>query len=214
MHSRARWIPAGLLVAGCLVNGVIAGRRIGPVPLRAPLSTVGVELRGLRPTDDTVATDVRRVAGMSSYILRSYGPAAAAPLFSVYVGYYDDQHQGKTIHSPKNCLPGDGWEPVESGPITIATASGPVTVNRYRVAKEGYSAMVYYWYQGRGRVAHDEFRVKYELLRDAALRGRTEEALVRIVVPVTGENVAAADTIARGLVAPLVAAMDQVLPTY
>jgi hypothetical protein len=42
---------------------------------------------------------------------------------------------------------------------------------------------VYYWYQGRGRVAASEYQVKWELLRDAALRARTEEAMVRIVVP-------------------------------
>jgi EpsI family protein len=213
MHSATRWIPAGLLAAGCLVNTTVAGRRVGPVPLRAPLTTVGAELRSFPAVDDTVATDVRLVAGMSSYVLRSYGPATA-PLFSLYVGYYDEQRQGKSIHSPKNCLPGDGWEPVESGTVTVPTAGGAVTVNRYRVAKNGYSAVVYYWYQGRGRVASNEFRVKFELLRDAALRGRTEEALVRIVVPVAGDDAASADKVARDLVAPLVASMDRVLPLY
>ena len=158
-----------------------------------------------------MTTAERRVAGMSSYILRNYGPVAA-PLFSVYVGYYDEQRQGKSIHSPKNCLPGDGWEPVEASPVAVATTSGLVTVNRYRVAKHNYQSLVYYWYQGRGRVAHDEFRVKFDLLRDAALRGRTEEALVRIVVPVYGDDVAAADKIARQMVSPLVADMDRVLP--
>ena len=211
MPSRSRWIPAVLFSAGCLVNAIVAARRAGPIPLRAELSTVATRLHGFAATDDTVSTAVRRVAGMSSYILRDYGPAAA-PLFSVYVGYYDEQRQGKSIHSPKNCLPGDGWESVEAGAIAVATTSGTVTVNRYRVAKNNYASMVYYWYQGRGRVAHDEFRVKFDLLRDAALRGRTEEALVRIVVPIHGNDVAMADSLARRLVSPLVADMDRVLP--
>ena len=211
MSSRMRWVPAALLAAGCLVNAVVAARRAGPMPLLAPLATVATSLNGLPATDDTVTTAERRVAGMSSYILRDYGPAAA-PLFSVYVGYYDEQRQGKSIHSPKNCLPGDGWEAVEASAITVPTAAGAVTVNRYRVAKHSYESLVYYWYQGRGRVAHDEFRVKFDLLRDAALRGRTEEALVRIVVPVHGNDVASADHVAEGLVAPLVADMDRVLP--
>jgi EpsI family protein len=211
MLSRSRWIPAILLSAGCVVNAVIAARRAGPIPLRAPLSTVASRLDGLTGTDDTVTTAERRVAGMTSYIVRDFGPAAD-PLFSVYVGYYDEQRQGKSIHSPKNCLPGDGWEPVEANSIAIATASGAVVVNRYRVAKHNYEALVYYWYQGRGRVAHDEFRVKLDLFRDAALHGRTEEALVRIVVPVHGNDVAAADRLAQTLVSPLVADMDRVLP--
>ena len=86
------------------------------------------------------------------------------------------------------------------------------TVNRYRVAQAGKSAIVYYWYQGRGRVAHDEFKVKYELLRDAAIHGRTEEALVRIVVPVTTGSVTEADLLARRIAPALMAEVDRVLP--
>jgi EpsI family protein len=211
MSSRSRWIPAILLSAGCLVNGVLSARRAGPMPLRGELSTVGARLEGLTQSDDTVSTAERRVAAMTSYIVRDYGPPAA-PLFSVYVGYYDEQRQGKSIHSPKNCLPGDGWEAVEASAVAVPTTTGTVTVNRYRVAKHNYEAMVYYWYQGRGRVAYNEFRVKLDLLRDAALHGRTEEALVRIVVPIQGNNVATADRLARVLVSPLVADMDRVLP--
>jgi hypothetical protein len=52
------------------------------------------------------------------------------------------------------------------------------------LANQSARALVYYWYQGRGRTEASEYRVKWNLLRDAALRGRTEEALVRIVVPI------------------------------
>jgi EpsI family protein len=212
MLNSQRWIPAGMLAAGCLVNGTVLARRAGPIPLRAPLTTVATTMRGLRAIDDTFPSDQVRVAAMSTYILRLYGDREN-PLFTVYVGYYDEQRQGKSIHSPKNCLPGDGWEPVEQSLVTLPVGASLVTVNRYRVVNHGHNALVYYWYQGRGRVASNEFRVKYELLRDAALHGRTEEALVRIVVPVTNNQVAAADSVARDVVAPLVTQMKQVLPT-
>lgn len=215
MGNRTRWIPAMLFLGGCALNAIVTARRAGPMPLRAPLATIASRINGLTATDDSVPADERRVAGMSSYILRDYGTPgalASASLFSIYVGYYDEQRQGKSIHSPKNCLPGDGWEAVEAGAVTMTTATGVVTVNRYRVAKHNNEALVYYWYQGRGRVAHDEFRVKFELLRDAALHGRTEEALVRIVVPVLNGDVAAADRTARSVVSPLVGDVDRVLP--
>ena len=211
MSNGLRWLPGGLLLAGCLLNGAIVARRSGPVPLRGPIESVAPELMGTKAIDRRVTDDVRRVAGMTSYIMREYNPPNGTP-FSVYVGYYDEQRQGKSIHSPKNCLPGDGWEPVESGVATIATSSGDIVVNRYRVAKPGQQALVYYWYQGRGRVAHDEMRVKYELLRDAALHGRTEEALVRIVVPVTGTAVGPADQLARQIAPVLVSDVNRILP--
>lgn len=213
MTGTTRWIPAALLTIGCVLNSTLAARRAESVPLRAPVSTVAPTLLGVAAVEDSVDAAQRRVAGMSSYILRQYSPEGYAP-FSVYVGYYDEQHQGKSIHSPKNCLPGGGWEPVESGATTVQTPSGPVTVNRYRIANNGAEALVYYWYQGRGRVAHDELRVKFELLRDAVLRGRTEEALVRIVVELKGRDVAGADRIAQAVIPTLVQQVNGVLPLF
>jgi EpsI family protein len=131
--------------------------------------------------------------------------------FSVYVGYYDRQVQGKTIHSPKNCLPGAGWEGVSAREEQLQVGSGRVPVNRYTLVNSGSKAVVYYWYQGRGRVESNEYRVKLQLLRDSALRGRSEEALVRVVVPVLGSEADAAE-LARRVSARLVPEMFRVLP--
>ena len=57
-------------------------------------------------------------------------------------------------------------------------------MNRYVLKNGAATAVVYYWYQGRGRVVANEYAVKWNLLRDAAVAGHTEEALVRVVVPV------------------------------
>ncbi|MGH7583351.1 MAG: exosortase C-terminal domain/associated protein EpsI [Gemmatimonadales bacterium] len=209
-----RWTPAAILFVGFALNGVLIARRATSTPLRAPITRVAPSLLGAVATDDTVDTDQRLVAGMTNYVFRVYTPAGR-PTFSVYVGYYDEQHQGKTIHSPKNCLPAAGWEPVDAGVGTYPTASGPVTINRYRIANGGEQALVYYWYQGRGRVAHDELRVKYELFRDAVLRGRTEEALVRIVVPLSPTiDAPAADRLAHDIVPTLVHDVYQVVPAW
>lgn len=211
MADWQRWIPASLLAVGALGNSVLLARRADSTPLIGPIESVAVTALGLPGTTIIIDTAEQRVAGMTSYVLREFTPPGEGA-FSIYVGYYDEQHQGKTIHSPKNCLPGGGWEPVEAGTLTIATASGSATVNRYRVAQAGKSAIVYYWYQGRGRVAHDEFRVKYELLRDAAIHGRTEEALVRIVVPMATGNAADADLLARQVAPALIAEVNRILP--
>lgn len=213
MRRWQSWIPAGLLAGGALLNGFLLARRVEAMPLRQPISAITADLLGVHGRDTVVDEASRRVAGMTSYILRNYDRPDGSS-FSVYVGYYDSQRQGKSIHSPKNCLPGSGWEPVEQGTVPMDTPLGPVQVNRYRVVNAGNTAIVYYWYQGRGRIAANEFRVKFDLLRDAALRGRTEEALVRIVVPVSQGNIAAADSLARAVVGPLAASVDRVLPAW
>ncbi|HEY7026910.1 MAG TPA: EpsI family protein [Gemmatimonadales bacterium] len=178
MIALTRWIPAILLGAGCLLT--LGVNRQRDMPLAEALDSIPMTLGGRTGRDLEIAEEERVAAGMTSYIFRvsEEGPS---PL-SVYVGYYDHQTQGKTIHSPKNCLPGSGWEALEAAPITLTTASGVVTVNRYLLQNKDQQALVFYWYQGRGRVAASEYQVKWELLRDAALRGRSEEALVRVVV--------------------------------
>ena len=204
-----RWIPAFLLGIGCLLTLGVDRQRY--MPLAQPLDSIPMTLGGRSGKDFEIAENERVAAGMTSYIYREFdeGPSP----ITVYVGYYDHQTQGKTIHSPKNCLPGSGWEALEAAPIAVTTTGGPVTVNRYLLQNKNQQALVFYWYQGRGRVAANEYQVKWELLRDAALRGRSEEALVRLVV-FLNENVTESQAIeeASRVAADLVPAVFRSLP--
>jgi EpsI family protein len=128
------------------------------------------------------------------------------------VGYHARQVRGQSIHSPRNCLPGSGWEALANTTSVIQTANGPVEVNRYLVHRKGQSALVVYWYQGRGRIESNEYRVKWNLLVDAALRRRSEEALVRVMVPVQGSEPEALK-VAEQVAAELVSAVGRALPS-
>ncbi|HLG06096.1 MAG TPA: EpsI family protein [Gemmatimonadales bacterium] len=185
------------------------------VRLREPLGTISVEVETFTGRDRAMSQEERQVAGVDDYLLRDYERPEGGLAYSMYVGYYEQQTQGRTIHSPRNCLPGAGWEPVSVSPVPISLEQGPVTVRRYVLAKGASRALVYYWYQGRGRVASDEYRVKLDLLADAVLRGRTEEALVRIVVPITEEGrESGADSVAIQAARALIPALDRVLPEF
>ena len=226
MADVVKFVPAVLLGAGVLlISGLRDQQRVPP---RAPMARVAVAAPGYQVKEVIVPEAERKIAGMSDYTMRFFQRDSTDPGFSVYVGYYDYQVQGKTIHSPKNCLPGAGWEPVQSGTRWLAMPGvmpgvDSVPVNRYYLAKEGAKALVYYWYQGRGRVEANEYKVKWNLLRDAGVFGRTEEALVRIVVPIHPAvlrdpaklKVAqdAADSLATGVARQLVPGVNQVLPT-
>ena len=195
------WLPAAVLVAGCVL--VVGQREQLVAPLAEPLATLSRGFEGLPSKDVTIDAEQQRVAGMSNYLMRVFR-RDTLDVMSLYVGYYDYQRQGKSIHSPKNCLPGAGWEPMTQGVVTVVVNGVGHPVNRYLLGKGAARALVYYWYQGRGRVESSEYRVKWELMRDAALTGRTEEALVRLVIPLAPDGKATQ---------PLAVALRKVLPT-
>jgi EpsI family protein len=195
-----RYLPVVILSIG-----VAALYQIGTqaeTPLRASLDSIPREFGGYTARDQVVSPEEQRVAGMDTYLMRAY--IRDSTYFSLYVGYYEAQGQGKSIHSPKNCLPGAGWEPLENGTRPVQVAGQALTVNRYVLQKGNTRAVVYYWYQGRGRVSWNEYAVKWELLRDKALHGRSEEALVRIVVPINPDAPDAADTLAASVAADII----------
>lgn len=217
-----KFLPVAVLGLGVLlVSGMREQYAVEPV---RPMATIPASINGIVGKSLVIDSAERRVAGMTDYSLRTYGPDSAY-LFTTYVGYYDRQVQGKAIHSPKNCLPGAGWE-VMSAERLSADEMGAKggSINRVLLANQGVRALVYYWYQGRGRVEASEYKVKWNLLRDAAVDGRTEEALVRIVVPLaralkseTKEQqaaaFAAADSIASSVSRELLPAVGQVMPS-
>ena len=195
----ARWTPAALLAIGSLVTVGMDTQRA--VPLERELAdAVPSDLAGFVATDRPISDEELRAVGVSDYLFRVFMPveservpaaplaAAAGAPFSLYVGYYERQERGRTIHSPKNCLPGAGWEALTSTTREVRVGSREHTVNQYLIQRGEQQAMVLYWYQGRGRVEANEYRVKFDLLRDTAFRGRSDEALVRIVVPVDGSQ--------------------------
>jgi EpsI family protein len=219
MREITNFVPAAILLTGALlVSGV---REQLKVPSRAPMKAVQLDAPGYVTGDIVVPEQERKIAGMSDYVMRSY-TRDSMDVFSIYVGYYDYQAQGKTIHSPKNCLPGAGWEQMQGGVMPVTADGRTVEVNRFLMANKGARALVYYWYQGRGRIEANEYKVKWNLLRDAAIRRRTDEALVRIVIPLppsrpgidngTDPTVAAADKRALEMAAQLVSRVDKVLP--
>jgi EpsI family protein len=214
MSRPVAWLPAFLMGVGALFTvGVNLQRAL---PLREPLTAaVPLEMAGGVGVDAALSEEEARVAGVTAYLLRSYEPrdtAGGSLPFSVYVGYYDGQTNGKTIHSPKNCLPGAGWEALASTRVQLETSAGPVQVNRYLLQNKEARALVLYWYQGRGRVEGNEYRVKWDLLRDAALRQRSDEALVRIVVPLGGGEERAFNVAAQAA-ALLIPAVYNALPS-
>jgi EpsI family protein len=177
-------LSAGFLLATLLV---VQFRSPGEaIQMRQPFSTFPTRLGAWRGQEDTIlAPDVLSMLKMSDYLMRRYDDAGGHPIW-LYVGYWQSQRKGGDIHSPKNCLPGGGWEPIEASRLSIRVPGrdAPISVNRYLIQKDNRMQVTLYWFQTQGKVVAGELGAKIELVRNALFRNRTDGALVRLSAPV------------------------------
>jgi EpsI family protein len=132
-------------------------------------------------------SDVLGVLQMSDYLMRRYTDSTGRNLW-LYVGYWVSQGGGAVPHSPKSCLPGNGWEPIDSQRVQISVGAPPhlVEVNRYVVEKDGYRQLALYWYNLQGQVVSNDFLSRWITVKNAIIRNRTDGALIRITSPLYG----------------------------
>jgi EpsI family protein len=176
------------IIAACLAAAAVAighASQTEKVPPRAAFSTFPVDISGwsgepAAPFDP----DVLRVLAVDDYVNRVY-TASGRLSVGLYVGYYRSQRQGDTIHSPLNCLPGSGWEPVHKARVALPIGDGTAaTVNQIEIQKGLDRQIVLYWYQSHGRVIASEYLGRAYMALDAVRLNRTDGALVRVVVAI------------------------------
>ena len=191
MHRITSWqrfLPAVLVL---IVTAVLleARDRTEVLPPHADLSSLPMQIANWRGSDLKLSSGELEVLGPGQFLLRDYVSPAGDPLVNLFIAFFPSQRSGDTIHSPKNCIPGSGWAPVESGRISIQRDNGSaISINRYIVAKGTSRDLVLYWYQSHGEVSASEYWAKIFLVTDAIRLNRTDGALVRVVVPIAKEG--------------------------
>ena len=174
--------PRHLIAALLLVAAIVVTRHL-PSPnvpaFHRPMGEFPAAFASWHSRDLPYEADIVEAIGADDYINRVYS-GGTRPI-ELYIGYYQDQRSGDRIHSPKNCLPGSGWEPLRSGQVPIGMAEGrPILVNEYLVEQDSERDLVLYWYQTRRRIIASEYWAKYWLVIDGLKDRSTDGTLVRV----------------------------------
>ena len=142
--------------------------------------------------------DILNVLKAKEYLMRRDQDPSGRSVW-LFIAYWDTLRKGATPHSPRNCLPGDGWEPLEASMVTIPLPQllTSITVNRYLIQKDRDQQVVLYWYQSQGRAIAGELAARVQLVRNSIARHRTDGALVRISSPVYGGVQETSDRLVR-----------------
>lgn len=161
--------------------------------------------------DFEIEPEVRRVLRADDTLNRNYARFGSRLPVNLFVAFFRSQTSGAAPHSPKNCLPGSGYAPLESSRVRIRTgASGEVEVNRYIVARGDARSVVLYWYQTPARIVASELAAKLWLVADSIRYRRSDTSLVRITVPMA--DGADAEAEARQFAADVLPVLNSFLP--
>lgn len=160
------------------------------VPVNRPLAEVPVTFGPWTMSQEGVVDkETQEVLKADDTLSRQYMRSGQILPSHLFVAFFKTQRTGQTPHSPKNCLPGNGWVSSVSDFINIdVPGRDPIQVNHYLVQKGDNKSVVLYWYQSRDRVVASEFSAKFYSIADAIRYNHSDTALVRVIVPVVGDG--------------------------
>jgi exosortase D (VPLPA-CTERM-specific) len=203
-----------VLAAGAVVATVVP-HRAEALPARASFVDFPMVLGSWFGERQGMEPEIIEVLKLTDYVMADYRGPAPRPV-NLYVAWYDSQRAGRSVHSPRTCLPGGGWQIVEFDQVTVPgaqVAGEPLRVNRVVMGMGTSKQLVYYWFQQRGRIITNEYLAKWFLFWDSLTRNRSDGALVRLVTPVgDGESSSTADADLARFTAELEPVLERYVP--
>jgi EpsI family protein len=212
MKTGARyWAMIAVLVAAACGLGFLSHGE--STPPAKPLSEFPQQIAGYTSVANLpLDKPTLQLLGLTDYINRVYESPTEGQL-GLFIEYFSTQRTGATIHSPKNCLPGAGWQPTQVGIYQMKVADGhTVPINLYIIQKDLEKQLVLYWYQAHGRVVASEYWGKFYMVYDALRLNRTDAAMIRITMPISGGNEDEARTRAISFAQQITTDVDNVIP--
>jgi EpsI family protein len=143
--------------------------------------------------DKTLATLM-----VTDYISCAFINSEREEVTHLYIGYHERQtrerESGKAtaIHPPEHCLPGSGWDIIDSQIVPISVGTGG-EAKRFVIAKGNERALVFFWYQSRGHVIARNHEKIMWMFVDRARLGRTDGSLVRFTIPIRNGDIETAE---------------------
>ena len=172
-------IVAILLLMGSGVVAQFLDQRTENLPEHRSFVNYPLNIGDWKGQHEKLDDPVVEKLGMTDYLLANYRNDKGT-LVNFYVAYYQSQRKGVSPHSPRVCIPGGGWEIAEFERTEVNNHP----VNRVLIKKGNQRQLVYYWFQGHGRLIANEYINKWYLFIDSIFKNRTDGALVRYTIAV------------------------------
>lgn len=186
------------------------------IPNRAEFSTMPLNFADWSGREGRFEQEVIDALKVKDYIVADFVNSTSGTAANLYIAYYESQRKGASVHSPKTCMPGGGWEIKQLTQVELNTESYPgkkLQINRAVIQKGEANNLVYYWFQQRGRIITNEYLAKWYIFWDALTRNRTDGSLVRLTVEFSNaEGIEEAEKQLQNFVAKIAPILPQYIP--
>ncbi len=200
-----------ILTAAC-VTYIGHGEDIHP---NKPLSSFPTRIGQWAGTQDKFDSRIYQVLGVDDSFLGNYRHPKESDV-QLYIGFYQSQREGDLIHSPKNCMPGAGWNIIKTSIETLDAAAEnekKISVIKLVLQNGIQKQIVLYWFQSRGRIISSEYMQKIFLVIDSIFRHRTDGSFVRLITPVLNDDEDKAVNTLKDFAVQLMPILNEYIPS-
>ncbi len=146
----------------------------------------------------------------TDYLSRTYEDSQGRRL-SLYIGFHNGGPESGPIHSPKQCLPGSGWNRLSEKVrhVTVNGVDVPYVSAIYQ--KDTEKQLFLYWFQVRDQILTNEYALKLAMVKDLVLSNRRDSAFIRLSVMAT-DGVDKASEVGEKFIRDFYPAIREALP--
>ena len=152
----------------------------GAVPRLERLPSV---FEGWHSEDTPLTESVAKVLAADASLQRHYHHRDGRDVF-LFVAYFSRQTVNSQIHSPRHCIPGNGWEITSMSQVTVPRSRGPEPAERMLIERSGHTQEMLYWFRTRGGTVTGEYALKWDLVRNSLAGRPTDAVFVRYSAPI------------------------------
>ena len=103
---------------------------------------------------------------------------------SLYIGYYLTSKKVGAAHSPLVCFPGQGWVLSDAENKSLKIGEEKINYSKMIASIGSRKELLIYWFQAFDRTSPGTFFQKLNTLWSKFHSGRTDNAFVRVTVPI------------------------------
>lgn len=181
------------------------------VPVNKPLNlfpqkVAGWTMAGQARFDERVLA----VLLPTDYLSRTYIDSSGNRL-SLYVGFHDGGPNSGPIHSPKQCLPGSGWNYLKNEVRYVKDDGNEIPYVSAIYQKDTEKQLFLYWFQVRDQILTNEYALKLAMVKNSMVGNRRDSSFIRLSVMAT-DGEAKATEIGEQFIRDFYPAIREALP--